>query len=96
MKGVASGLDHSLILTRTSSATAGMLNTINKAKLVALLIAVRHCRPRVKETVASDLKCSMQKIGMQLTSPSSTVDDRHIPLLKAIGHEIMQRAQAGG
>jgi len=62
---------------------------------VALLIAVRHCRPGVKESIATDSKCSMEKIGMHLRSPSSTVDDCHRPLLEAIGHEIMQRAQAG-
>ena len=72
-----------------------MLNTINRAELVALLIAVRHCRPEVKESIATDSKCSIQKIGMHLRSPSSTVDDCHRPLLEAIGHEIMQRAQAG-
>ena len=73
----------------------GMLNTINRAELVALLIAVRHCRPGVKESMATYSKCSTQKIGMHLRSPSSTVDDRHRPLLEAIGHEIMQRTQAG-
>ncbi len=72
-----------------------MLNTINRAELVALLIAVSHCRPGVKDSIATDSKCSMQKIGMLLRSPSSTVDDCHRPLLEAIGHEIMQRAQAG-
>ena len=72
-----------------------MLNTIHRAKLVALLIAVRHCRPGVKPSIATDSKCSMQKIGMHLRSPSSTVDDCHRPLLEAIGHEIMRRAQAG-
>ncbi len=41
----------------------GMLNTINRAELVALLIAVRHCRPGVKESIATDSKCSVQKIG---------------------------------
>jgi len=73
----------------------GMLNTINRAEVVALLIAVRHCRPGVKESIATDSKCSMQKIGMHLRSPSSTVDDCHRPLLEAIGHEILQRAHAG-
>ena len=72
-----------------------MLMTINRAELVALLIAVRHCKPGVKESIATDSKCSMQKIGMHLRSPSSTVDDCHRPLLEAIGHDIMQRAQAG-
>ncbi len=73
----------------------GMLNTINRAELVALLIALRHCRPGVTESIATDSKCSMQKIGVHLRSPSSTVDDCHRPLLEAIGHELMQRAQAG-
>ncbi len=72
-----------------------MLNTINRAELTALLIAVRHCRPGVKESIATDSKCSLQKIGMHLRSPSSTVDDCHRSLFEAIGHEIMQRAQAG-
>ena len=73
----------------------GMLNTINRDGLVALLIAVRHCKPGVKESIATDSKCSVQKIGMHLRSPSSTLDDCHRPLLEAIGHEIMQRAHAG-
>ena len=37
----------------------------------------------------------MQKNGMHLRSPSSIVNTCHRSLLKAIGHEIMQRAQAG-
>ncbi len=60
-----------------------MLNTINRAELVALLIAVSHCRPGMKESIRTDSKCSMQKIGMHLRSPSSTVDDCHRPLLRA-------------
>jgi len=72
-----------------------MLNTINRAELVALLIALKHCRPGVTESRATDWKCSVQKIGIHLRSPSSTVDDCHRPLLEAIGHELMQRAQAG-
>ncbi len=63
----------------------GVLNNINRAELVALLIALRHCRPRLKESIATDSKCSMQKIGRHLRSPSSTVDDCHRPLLEAIG-----------
>ena len=49
----------------------------------------------MKESIATDSKCSMQKNGMHLRSPSSTADDCHRPLLEAIRHEIMQRAQAG-
>ena len=51
----------------------GMLNTINRAQLLALLIAVRHCRPGVNESIATDSKCPMQKTGMHLRSPSLTV-----------------------
>ena len=36
-----------------------------------------------------------QRISLHPRSPSSTVDDCHRPLLEAIGHELMQRAQAG-
>jgi len=59
----------------------GMLNTINRAELVALLIAVRHFRPGVAESIATDSKCSMQKIGMHLISvhrhrQSTTAIDR--------------------
>jgi len=53
----------------------GMLNTTNRAELAALLIALRHCRPGVTESIATDSKCSMQKIGTHLRSPSSTVGD---------------------
>jgi len=53
----------------------GMLNTINRAKLVALLIALRNCRPGVTESIATDSKCSMQKIGRHLRSPSPTAID---------------------
>lgn len=67
-----------------------MLNTINRAKLVVLLIALRHCRPGGKESIATDSKRSLQKIGMHLRS----VKDCHRPLLEAIGLEIMPRALA--
>ncbi len=56
---------------------------------------MRQCRPGVKESIATDSKCSTQKNGMHLRSPSSTVDNCHRPLLEAIGHEIVQRAHAG-
>jgi len=41
----------------------GMLNTINRAELVALLIALRHGRPGVTESIATDSKCSMQTLA---------------------------------
>ncbi len=86
---------HAHLSLKVHPSGQGMLNTINRAELVALLIALRHCRPGVTESIATDSKCSMQKIGMHLRSPSSTVDDCHRPLLEAIGHELMQRARVG-
>ncbi len=64
---------------KMNSYEQGMLNTINRAELVVLLIALRHCRPGMSESTATDSKCSMQKIGMHLRS-LSTVDDCHRPL----------------
>ncbi len=93
--GVYREHEHAHLSLKVHPYEQGMLNTINRAELVALLIALRHCRPGVRESIATDSKCSMQKIGMHLRSPPSTVDDCHRPLLEAIGHEFMQRAQAG-
>ena len=50
----------------------------------------------MKESIATESKSSMQNVGMHLRSLSATVDDCHRSLLEAIGHEIMQRVQAGG
>ena len=72
-----------------------MFDTINWDELAARLITLRHCRPPVKESIATDSKSSLQKVNVHLRSPSSTVDDCHRPQLAAIGHEIMQRSQAG-
>ncbi|KAL0026131.1 hypothetical protein WJX79_002728 [Trebouxia sp. C0005] len=47
-------------------------------------------RPGGKESIATDSKRSLQKIGMHLRS----VKDCHRPLLEAIGLEIMPRALA--
>ena len=76
----------------------GMLNTNNSAELVMLLTALRHCRPGVTESIATSVevsKCSMQKNGMHLKSPSTVVDGCHRSLLEVIGRELVQRAQAG-
>ncbi|DBB05711.1 TPA: hypothetical protein ACH3X1_016702 [Trebouxia sp. C0004] len=93
--GVYREHEHAHLSLKVHPYEQGMLNTINRAELVARLIAVRHCRPGVKESIATDSKCSMQKVGMHLRSPSLTVENCHRPLLEAIGHEIMQLAKAG-
>ena len=40
----------------------GMLNTINRAELVAVLVALRERRSYDDECIATDSRCSMQKI----------------------------------
>ena len=73
----------------------GMLNTVNRAELVAILIALRKCRKGMKECIATDSKCSMQKIAKQLGSPAWTMEDCHRPLLAAIASELLLRARDG-
>jgi len=41
----------------------GMLNTINRAELIAILVALRECRPDMNECIATDSRCSIQKIA---------------------------------
>ena len=62
----------------------GMLNTINRAELIAILVALRECRPDMNECIATDSRCSMQKIAKHLRLPSATVDDCHTPLAAEI------------
>ena len=38
---------------------SGMLNTINRAELAAILVALRTCRKDANECIATDSKCSM-------------------------------------
>ena len=48
----------------------GMLNTINHAELVAILVAFRECDPHEDECIATDSRCSMQKINKHLRAPA--------------------------
>ena len=73
----------------------GMLNTINRAELVAILVALRTCRPDQEECIATDSKCSMQKIARHLRDPASTRNDCHRPLVHEICKLLLQRARAG-
>ena len=72
-----------------------MLNTINRAELVAILVALRECRSYEDECIATDSRCSMQKINKHLRAPAQTKDDCHQPLLQAITTLIVERAKAG-
>ena len=67
----------------------GMLNTINRAELTAILVALRECRPYEDECIATDSRCSMQKINKHLRAPAQTEDDCHRPLLQAITYLIV-------
>ena len=73
----------------------GMLNTINRAELVAILVALQECRPYEDECIATDSRCSMQKINKHLRAPAQTKDDCHRPLLQAITKLIVERAKTG-
>ena len=73
----------------------GMLNTINRAELVAILVALRTCRPDQDECIATDSKCSMQKTARHLREPASTMNDCHRPLVHEICKLVLQRARAG-
>ena len=73
----------------------GILNTINRAELVAILVALQECRPYETECIATDSRCSMQKINKHLRAPAQTKDDCHQPLLQAITSLIVDRAKTG-
>ena len=53
----------------------GMLNTITRAELIGILVALKECRPDMHECIATDSRCSMQKVAKHLKLPS--VDDCH-------------------
>ena len=73
----------------------GMLNTIKRAEVVALLIALRECRSYEDECIATDFRCSMQKMNKHLRAPAQTKDDCHQPLLQTITALIVERVKAG-
>ena len=58
----------------------GMLNTMNHAEVVAILVALQDCQPYKDECIATDSRCSMQKINKHLQAPAQTKDDCHQPL----------------
>ena len=73
----------------------GMMNTINCAELAAILVALRECRQYEDECIATDSRCSMQKINKHLRGPAQTKSDCHRLLLQAITNLIVERAKAG-
>ena len=81
------------IRLRVRSNMPGMLNTITRAELAALLVALRECRPEYDEIIATVSKCSMDKIAMHLKHPTSTINDPHRPMLEAIVQLLVNRAR---
>ena len=73
----------------------GMLNTIDRVELVAILVALQECRPYENECIATDSRCSMQKMNKHLRAPAQTKDDCHQPLLQAITSLIVDQAKTG-
>ena len=73
----------------------GMLNTINRAELIAIYVALKVCRQQEKECIATDSRCSMQKINKAIHTPKQIRYDCHRPLLQAIAALILSRAQKG-
>ena len=53
------------------------------------------CRPYENECIATDSRCSMQKINKHLRAPAQTKDDCPQPLLQAITSLIVDRAKTG-
>ena len=74
--------------------TQGLLNTITRAELAAIFVALQLCRPREDEFIATDSKCSMDKIAKHLRNPALTKNDCHQPTLTAIVKLLVTRAQA--
>ena len=75
--------------------TQGMLNTITRAELAAILVALRQCQGDRDETIATDSKCSMDKIAKHIRNPTLTTNDCHQPMLQAIVQLLVGRAKAG-
>ena len=46
--------------------TQGLLNTITRAELASIFVALQLCRPHEDEIIAIDSKCSMDKIANTL------------------------------
>ena len=73
----------------------GMLNTITRAELAAIFVAIEHGCNNQDETIATDSKCSMDKIAKHLQNPALTTNDCHQPMLQAIVTLLANRARAG-
>ena len=78
-----------------STQATGEINTITRAELVAIHAALEHMGTRSDETIASDSATSLFKIAKHLRDPCLHHECPHRPLLDAITHLILQRANEG-
>ena len=74
---------------------AGHAEPVNRAELVAILVALQECRSHENECIATDSRCSAQKIDKHVRAPAQTKNDCHQPLLQAITSLIVDREKAG-
>ena len=90
--GVHRKLASAPIALKVRCNNSGMLNTITRAELAAIHAALKECRSDCDEIIATDSKCSMDKMAKHLRDPMLTTDDIHHPMLKAITQQIISHA----
>ena len=71
---------------------AGEVNTITRAELVAILVALQHTRQESFITIATDSMTSMHMIQKHLSQPILHKTSKHRTLLEAIVLEMIARA----
>ena len=67
------------LIVRTNSAGEN-----NRAEAASISVALQECRPDHDEVIATDSKCSMDKIPKHMGDPALTVNDIHHPMLQAV------------
>ena len=74
---------HASIQPTVRTNTAGEKSTINRAEAASNYVALQECRPEHDDVIATDSKCSMDKIAKHMRDPAQTVNDIHRPMLQA-------------
>ena len=69
-----------------------ILHSNARATIQSIYVALQECRPDHDEVIATDSKCSMDKIAKHMRDPTLTVNDIHRPMLQAITELLVQRA----
>lgn len=77
----------------------GATNTINRAELSAIHIALTDSTIAGAHTdliIYTDSQCSIQMINKMMYQPTRMLESKHLPLLEAIVQAIQDRSTAGG